>query len=171
MKPAPNHPGKHIDPATAIWPIAEWGSSCGRGFVSNERFARSKTETVLKRANRKNTKRWYRLGRSAYLEENSPMSNHGPELLDPGDPRAPKYWMYETSGVLKPVIEAFLAGTLLTPAQVRLMQSYLYQWVNSPVWAPDGAVEALRLRVAAIKTHRDVVAAIDISVQLGMDPL
>jgi hypothetical protein len=26
-----------IDPETGIWPISEWGASCGRGFVNNSR--------------------------------------------------------------------------------------------------------------------------------------
>jgi hypothetical protein len=29
-----------IDPETSIWPMAEWGASCGRGFVSNSRSGR-----------------------------------------------------------------------------------------------------------------------------------
>ena len=49
-KPDPLHPGKHINPETGIWPISEWGWSCGRGFVSNERF--STKDAVLKRGNK-----------------------------------------------------------------------------------------------------------------------
>jgi hypothetical protein len=29
----PRRPDKHIDPATHIWPINEWGPACRRGFV------------------------------------------------------------------------------------------------------------------------------------------
>jgi hypothetical protein len=53
----PNHPGKHIDPATGIWPISEWGSECGRGFVSDARFARG-GERVIKRTSRAVTRKW-----------------------------------------------------------------------------------------------------------------
>jgi hypothetical protein len=35
----------------------------------------------------------------------------------------------------------------------------------------DGALAALRERVAAIQTHQDVEAAIQAAVKLGMDPL
>jgi hypothetical protein len=35
LPPDPRHPGKHIDPATGIWPIAEWGPTCRRGFLSD----------------------------------------------------------------------------------------------------------------------------------------
>jgi hypothetical protein len=53
----PACPGKHIDPATGIWPICEWGGACQRGFVSHERFARG-SEQVIKRTNRNNSRRW-----------------------------------------------------------------------------------------------------------------
>lgn len=55
----PKHAGKHIDPKTGIWPIAEWGAACARGFVSNERFARA-GDKVIKRTNRTTTKKWRR---------------------------------------------------------------------------------------------------------------
>ena len=57
MKDDPQHPGKHIDPETGIWPISEWGAECGRGFVSDERFARP-GERVIKRTNRQTTRKW-----------------------------------------------------------------------------------------------------------------
>lgn len=50
--PHPTKPGKHIDPATGIFPICEWGAECRRGFVSNSRFASSATEKVIPRTNR-----------------------------------------------------------------------------------------------------------------------
>lgn len=52
LQPDPRFPGKHIDPETGIWPISEWGSYCGRGFVSDARFARG-TEQVIRRTSRK----------------------------------------------------------------------------------------------------------------------
>jgi hypothetical protein len=54
----PDRPGHHIDPKTGIWPISEWGPSCGRGFVSNARFARSASEQVIQRTNRETTRKW-----------------------------------------------------------------------------------------------------------------
>ncbi len=56
----PNHPGKHIDPDTGIWPIREWGTECGRGFVSNQRFARL-GDRVIKRTSRKPMRQWREL--------------------------------------------------------------------------------------------------------------
>jgi hypothetical protein len=49
MEQDPNRPDKHIDPETGIWPMEEWGSACGRGFVSNARFGAG---IVIPRTNR-----------------------------------------------------------------------------------------------------------------------
>lgn len=92
-------------------------------------------------------------------------------MLDPSDPLAPKYWRYETSGVLAPAIEAYLNGKPLTVRQIALIRAYLYQWVKSPVWGPSGVLEALRLRVAAIQTADDVRAVIRAGLEIGIDPL
>jgi hypothetical protein len=54
-------PKEHtIDPETGIWPIREWGPSCARGFVGNERFA-TKNDQVIKRTNRAVTKKWLKV--------------------------------------------------------------------------------------------------------------
>lgn len=60
LRDDPDHPGKHIDSDTGIWPIAEWGNECGRGFVSDARFSGGK-DRVIKRANRGKTRKWYGL--------------------------------------------------------------------------------------------------------------
>jgi hypothetical protein len=57
MPADPRHPGKHIDPATDIWPIAEWDRACASGFISNARFGRGQ---VIKRTSRSVTRRWRR---------------------------------------------------------------------------------------------------------------
>jgi hypothetical protein len=62
LPPDPRHPGKHIDPATGIWPIAEWGAACYRGFVSDERFGPDGVP-VIKRSNRKRSRAWRELRR------------------------------------------------------------------------------------------------------------
>ena len=91
--------------------------------------------------------------------------------LPPDHPDAPKYWMHETSGVLEPVVRAYLQGDDLDAGQVKLMQAYLWQWVASPVWGPSGVLEALRLQVAAITSGADLNGAIWAMGELGMDPL
>ena len=75
-----------------------------------------------------------------------------PELLDPTDPRAPRYWMWETSGILKPVVERYLNGGQLAQAEVQVMRAYLQQWIDSPVWAGP-AVRRLRKSVKLIRSR------------------
>ena len=48
--PLIQQPGKHLDLATGIWPVAEWGHECGRGFVTDLRFAGRNTVLVIKRS-------------------------------------------------------------------------------------------------------------------------
>lgn len=59
-------PHFHIDPATGIAPIHEWGAACGRGFVSDSRFSRG-GDTVIKRTNRTATKKMYRAREAGLL--------------------------------------------------------------------------------------------------------
>jgi len=94
-----------------------------------------------------------------------------PARLPPDHPDAPKYWMHESSGVLEPVVRAYLQGDELEAHQVDLMRAYLYQWVMAPVWGPSSILEALRLRAAAIESRRDIDDAIEAMVEIGMDPL
>jgi hypothetical protein len=49
----PARPDRHIDPATGIWPICEWGGECLRGFVHSERFATRNDRVFKKRSRRK----------------------------------------------------------------------------------------------------------------------
>lgn len=94
-----------------------------------------------------------------------------PARLPPDHPDAPKYWMHESSGVLEPVVRAYLQGDDLDAGQVKLMQAYLWQWVKSPVWGPSGMLEAVRLQVSCIACSQDIDAAISAMDTLCMDPL
>jgi hypothetical protein len=53
-----------IDPETGIWPIAEWGASCYRGFVSDSRF--SSTAQVIPRTNRDVSRKWRALDNAGH---------------------------------------------------------------------------------------------------------
>jgi hypothetical protein len=59
LKEDPRCPEKHIDPRTGIWPMAEWGTECARGFVSDARFDRG-GDRVIKRTSRSTTRKWRR---------------------------------------------------------------------------------------------------------------
>jgi len=93
------------------------------------------------------------------------------KLLPADHPDAPKFWMYESSGVLKPVVTKYLNGEALDAKEVKVFQAYLWQWYKSPVWEPSGMLEALRLRVAAIATRQDIDDIIEAGLEIGMDPL
>jgi hypothetical protein len=92
-------------------------------------------------------------------------------MLPPDHPDAPKFWMYESSGVLRPVVEAYLKGQDLSTEQIGLMRAYLHQWVRSPVWKPGSQLEMLRLRICAIETRADITDCLAVAEFLGIDPL
>ena len=96
---------------------------------------------------------------------------NAPKLPPPDHPDAPKYWMYEASGARAPVVTKYLNNKPLDSAEVKYFKAYLWQWVKSPVWAPSGLLEAVRLRVAAIETVQDIAAALAAMDELCMDPL
>src|SRR4051812_21720897 len=50
--------GRHINVETGIAPIAEWGPSARRGFVSDSRFGSGQ---VIKRSNRNVSRKWRRV--------------------------------------------------------------------------------------------------------------
>jgi hypothetical protein len=66
---------------------------------------------------------------------------------------APFYWMYETSEVLRPAIEA-LQGGPMTEAQIAAMRAYLRQWIAAP-WKGPG-IDALRQRIDDL-TSREAI--------------
>ena len=94
---------------------------------------------------------------------------------------APGYWMHETSGVLRPAVEAYLAGGTMTPEQIAAMRAYLRQWIMSPVWdqypyaTEDdlAAVAALRRLVECLTSRVMIEAWVTLAgaESIGMDPL
>ena len=93
-----------------------------------------------------------------------------PEILNPEDPRAPKYWRTETSGVLIPLMETYLAGEPLDQKQVITMRAYLRQWIYSPVWIGQ-KIDTLRRRIDLIETNKDVRDWLELALDAGIDPL
>jgi hypothetical protein len=93
-----------------------------------------------------------------------------PKVLPPDDPRAPKYWMHETSGVLKPVIEAYLNGEELNVQQISLLRAYLRQWIDSPCWRGP-KIDPLRRQVRNLQTRDDIDHWLEQALEEGIDPL
>jgi hypothetical protein len=80
------------------------------------------------------------------------------------------YWMHETSGVLRPAVEAYLWRRPMTLEQIAAMRAYLRQWIASPQWR-GGRIDELRAAVDGLATRRAIRAWIDIAVEEGIDPL
>lgn len=83
---------------------------------------------------------------------------------------APGFWMYETSGVLRPAVQAYLAGAALTAAQIAALRAYLRQWIMAPAWRGP-AIELLRARIDALTTREAIDAWINDADEAGVDPL
>lgn len=82
----------------------------------------------------------------------------------------PGFWMHETSGVLRPAVEAYLAGGEMTPAQIAALRAYLRQWIAAP-WAPGPALAALREGVDGLTSRPAIAAWLAWALREGIDPL
>jgi hypothetical protein len=78
--------------------------------------------------------------------------------------------MYETSGVLRPAVEAYLTGQEMTPRQIAAMRGYLRQWINADAWKGP-MLDPLRTRVEEITTRQDIDSWLDLADREGIDPL
>ena len=94
--------------------------------------------------------------------------------FDSGDEtpvQQPGYWIDETSGVLKPVVLAYLNGQQLKPPEVATMRAYLRQWLELGDWRGGEEMHELRRRIDVMITTQDVHEWIRLATDLGMDPL
>lgn len=92
---------------------------------------------------------------------------------------APGYWMYETSGVLRPAIEAYLHGGPMSEAQIAAMRAYLRQWIGAPAWDqnPHAGPEErawlarMRARIDDLVSRKAINDWLDDALDGGVDPL
>jgi uncharacterized membrane-anchored protein len=77
----------------------------------------------------------------------------------------------ETSGVLRPVIEAYLLGKPLDAGQIATMRAYLRQWIAGDGWWPDDDINWLRAHVDELDTQDKIRAWIARSDAACVDPL
>jgi len=83
---------------------------------------------------------------------------------------APGYWMYEQSGVLIPVVQAYLSDHPLTLKEIATMRAYLRQWISAPGFiGPD--IDDLRERVDGLTSREAIADWIADAVSAGADPL
>lgn len=100
-------------------------------------------------------------------------------LPDPADPRAPKYWPYESSGRLAPAIGRYKTGAALSFDDVLLILAYARQWIQSPVWDANPALDDagrnelkwLRYNVGLFSKREDIEAWMRRAAAFGADPL
>lgn len=81
----------------------------------------------------------------------------------------PGYWMNETSGVLRPAVEAYLHGHAMTRGQIDAMRAYLRQWMAGDWKSP--LLDVLRTSVEDIKTRDDLKRWFDRALDEMIDPL
>lgn len=82
----------------------------------------------------------------------------------------PGFWMHETSGVLRPVVESYLAGDHMTDSDIPVMRAYLRQWILAPSWQGAG-VEDLRTGIDRLTSRDAIDAWLAAALELGIDPL
>jgi hypothetical protein len=71
---------------------------------------------------------------------------------------------------LRPAVEAYLGGGLMTPAQIAAMRAYLRQWIASD-WASGEYLDDLRDRVRLLYDRRAISEWLSDAVDQGIDPL
>jgi hypothetical protein len=85
----------------------------------------------------------------------------------------PGFWMYETTGVLRPAVEAYLADQEMTGEQIAAMRAYLRQWINAP-WGggrDEDDIDKLRARINKLVTRAALHDWIMLACDAGIDPL
>jgi hypothetical protein len=81
----------------------------------------------------------------------------------------PGYWMHETSGVLRPAVEAYLQGRrALTGEEIAAIRAYLRQWIMAD-W--QGDVSTLRASVDGLVSRTAIKRWLDDAAEWGIDPL
>lgn len=81
---------------------------------------------------------------------------------------SPGYWPRETSGVLRPAIEAYLSGGPMSPEHVAAMRAYLRQWIAADVWC---GADTLRQRIDELTDRAAIARWLDNALEIGIDPL
>ena len=67
----------------------------------------------------------------------------------------PDFWMYDTSGVLRPAVRAYLKGKSMTAKDIAAIRTFLRVWVSAPEFDGDG-VEALRQTVDGLASREAI---------------
>jgi hypothetical protein len=87
---------------------------------------------------------------------------------------APGYWPNETSGVLRPAVEAYLTGAPMPPEQIAAVRAYLRQWIMAPAWdatGPSADITDLRERIDNLVDRETIDDWLQDAEDIGIDPL
>jgi hypothetical protein len=83
----------------------------------------------------------------------------------------PRYWMYETGGLLAAAVMAYLRNEPMTSDDIALMRAYLTQWIMPSVWGATPGIDKLRLDVHNIRSRAEIDAWLFDALREGIDPL
>jgi hypothetical protein len=79
----------------------------------------------------------------------------------------PGFWMYETTGVLRPAVERYLEGESLSDADIAALRAYIRQWIFADVWK---GVDELRNAVDGLTTREAIDEWTERALDLAIDP-
>ena len=82
---------------------------------------------------------------------------------------APGYWMNETSGALRPAVEAYLNDWPMSAAHVAALRAYFRQWMAAD-WAGP-RIEELRARIDSLDSKVKLERWLADALELNIDPL
>jgi hypothetical protein len=92
-------------------------------------------------------------------------------MLAPQHPDGPRYWMWESSDVLREAVRAYEDGDDMTPGQIAAMAAYLRQWIATPSLGYQSPIQALRLSAATLYTRDAIARWIWRAAGHGLNPL
>lgn len=84
---------------------------------------------------------------------------------------AVRLWLSDTTGVLRPAVESYLAGGSMRSADVAVVRDYLREWIVAPGWVQDHDLDRLRTWVNDLQTPNDIQAWLELATYCGIDPL
>lgn len=82
----------------------------------------------------------------------------------------PRYWLDETSGVLRPAVLAYLRGESMSPDQIAAMRAYLRMWIDFPVWVGP-KIGSLRDAIDDLTSREAISYWLQTANEEGIDPL
>lgn len=80
------------------------------------------------------------------------------------------YWMFETTGVLRPAVERYLFDRKnLTAANIAALRAYFRQWMEGEFYGSDA--DQLRALLDDLDSAKKIERWIDLAIEAGIDPL